>query len=61
MSKGELMSKKRMMSKQQRLYNDYNKKQKTERELAEYAKTEHEQRDTIPFGLSQTFRSSQMT
>ena len=36
------MSKKRMMSKQQRLYYEHQKKERVRQELAEYAKQLHE-------------------
>jgi hypothetical protein len=35
---GELMSKKRMMSKQQRLYYEYSRKERVREELIEYVK-----------------------
>ena len=38
------MSKKRMMSKQQRLYYEYANKERIRKELAEYIKQEHDYR-----------------
>jgi Icc-related predicted phosphoesterase len=38
---GELMSKKRGMSKQQRLYYEYQNKEKVKEELVEYIKQKH--------------------
>ena len=43
------MSKKRMMSKAQRLYYESQKKEQVQRQLAEYAKVEHEiEKEQLP-------------
>jgi hypothetical protein len=50
------MSKKRMMSKQQRLYYEYQNKEKLRQELAEYAKQEKEKGDK--YKLYQPYENS---
>lgn len=46
------MSKKRMMSKQQRLYYEQNRKEKVREELVEYIKDKHSLEKIRPDGLA---------